>query len=128
MPDYPLDRPDAEWRDSLPRAAYDVLRHSHTEAPFSQTLERSSDGQYHCGACAAALFDSDAQFDSACGWPSFDAGHGVELVADVSHGHARTEVRCASCGSHLGHLFDDGPTTTGQRYCINALALAEVTP
>jgi peptide-methionine (R)-S-oxide reductase len=107
---------------------HDVLRNNGTEPPFSGAYwNEHADGMYHCKSCGAALFKSDAKFDSGTGWPSFDepanAEH-VELIADHTHGMRRTEVRCKACGSHLGHLFDDGPTKTGKRYCINSCALS----
>lgn len=104
-----------------------VLREAGTEPPFSgQHTDRFEDGIYMCKACNAVLFDSNTKFKSHCGWPSFDGAkkNAVTFVTDNSHGMIRTEVRCAHCNSHLGHIFDDGPTdTTGKRFCINSIAL-----
>jgi peptide-methionine (R)-S-oxide reductase len=119
---------DEELKNRLTPEEFDVLLNKGTEAAFSGSYwNEHADGMYHCKACGAALFSSNTKFDSGTGWPSFDepanAEH-VELVADDSHGMHRTEVRCKKCGSHLGHLFDDGPTPTGKRYCINSCALS----
>jgi len=104
-----------------------VLRDKDTEVPFSgKLLHNKETGEYACAACGNKLFESDTKFDSGSGWPSFDQAipGSVKLNTDASHGMTRTEVTCANCGSHLGHLFNDGPTeTTGQRFCINSLAL-----
>ena len=122
-----IDKSEQEWREQLTPAQYEVLRRQATEPPFTGEYVYTKDqGTYKCAACGAALFSSDTKFDSGTGWPSFfepmDEG-GVELKQDRSHGMVRTEVVCATCGGHLGHLFDDGPNPTGQRYCINSCAL-----
>lgn len=115
------------WKGKLTPEQYHVLREKGTELPFSGALLNNKDeGVYRCAACHQPLFSSKTKFDSGSGWPSFwDAvdESKVKLVPDHSHGMERTEVQCANCGGHLGHLFNDGPTPTGQRYCINSLSL-----
>ncbi len=122
-----VEKTNAEWRRELPPERFAVLREAATERPYSGALDRNkATGTYHCGACGAELFDSRAKFESGSGWPSFfEAARpdGVNLVEDHSHGMVRVEATCAACNSHLGHVFDDGPEPTGQRYCINSLAL-----
>ncbi|MBV9349897.1 MAG: peptide-methionine (R)-S-oxide reductase MsrB [Patescibacteria group bacterium] len=117
---------ETELKKRLTPEEYAVLRQGATEAPFSgDLLHADADGTFSCKVCGNKLFESDAKFDSGTGWPSFDKAipGSVTLVTDDSHGISRTEVRCANCGSHLGHVFDDGPTETGKRFCINSVCL-----
>ena len=118
---------DADWKNELPPDRYAVLREAATERPFSGTLYHNvATGTYACGACNAPLFSSSTKFESGSGWPSFFqpiAPDAVKIVEDRAHGMVREEVRCGRCDSHLGHVFDDGPAPTGQRYCMNSLAL-----
>jgi peptide-methionine (R)-S-oxide reductase len=122
------DRDDADWRQTLSADEYYVLREKGTERAFTgQYWDVFDEGTYHCRGCGEALFQSDAKFDAGCGWPSFDRPASDGVVAqqhDFSHGMTRTEVLCQKCGGHLGHVFPDGPTDTGQRYCINSLSIA----
>ncbi|WP_229124016.1 peptide-methionine (R)-S-oxide reductase MsrB [Halapricum desulfuricans] len=118
---------DEEWREMLTEEEYHILRERGTEPKFSgELLDVDDDGVFRCAGCGAALFDADTKFDSGSGWPSFydivEEGN-VETELDTRHGMERTEVRCANCGGHLGHVFDDGPDPTGKRYCINSAAL-----
>ncbi|KQQ05109.1 peptide-methionine (R)-S-oxide reductase MsrB [Rathayibacter sp. VKM Ac-2803] len=125
---YSVNKTDAEWREELDREKYAVLREAATERPWTgELLDEHRSGLYTCAACHAELFKSGTKFDSGCGWPSFYESvnpEAVQLIEDSTLGMVRTEVRCASCGSHLGHVFPDGfGTPTGDRYCMNSLAL-----
>ncbi|WP_106818861.1 peptide-methionine (R)-S-oxide reductase MsrB [Janibacter massiliensis] len=128
--EYPVTLTDAQWRERLSRDEYGVLRQGGTERPFTgEYTDATTEGTYSCRACGADLFTSETKFESHCGWPSFFtplAGDAVEYLEDTSiPGRPRTEVRCATCGSHLGHVFEgEGyPTPTDQRYCINSIAV-----
>lgn len=122
-----VQKTDDEWRRELTPEQYAVLRQQGTEAPFtSDLLHVKEDGTFRCAGCGTELFSSKTKYDSGTGWPSFYEpmeGDNVELRPDTSHGMLRTEVVCAACGGHLGHVFDDGPDPTGKRYCINGCAL-----
>jgi peptide-methionine (R)-S-oxide reductase len=122
-----IEKSEQEWREELTPEQYRVLREKGTEAPFSGEYDHTFEpGTYRCAGCGAELFESDAKYDSGCGWPAFSAPAGEDKVdeeTDTAYGMVRTEVLCASCGGHLGHVFPDGPHPTGLRYCINSAAL-----
>ncbi|HEX4510249.1 MAG TPA: peptide-methionine (R)-S-oxide reductase MsrB [Burkholderiaceae bacterium] len=126
-PRYAVQKTDAQWREQLDPMQYQVARHAATERAFTGKFwDVWADGTYRCAACGQVLFDSAAKFDAGCGWPSYSSAieeGRVERVVDDTHGMHRVEVRCARCGSHLGHVFDDGPDPTGERFCINSAAL-----
>lgn len=121
------NKPDTYWRENLTPEQYHVLRQKGTERPFTGKFYLNHEsGMYTCAACGTPIFSSDTKFDSDCGWPSFDRSVEGNVVFhdDIAFGMRRTEVLCATCGGHLGHVFDDGPReTTGQRFCINSAAL-----
>lgn len=122
-----IRKTDAEWRAQLSPLAYEVTRRAATERPFSHPGFGPGPGTFGCACCGAPLFDTKAKFESGCGWPAFSAPlatSAVEERADASHGMVRTEVRCAACEAHLGHVFNDGPGPDGLRYCINGVAMA----
>jgi methionine-R-sulfoxide reductase len=123
-----IAKTDAEWRKELTREQYHILREKGTERPGTgEYNDHFEKGVYCCAACGTELFTSGQKFDSHCGWPSFDnniaGGDRVKQIRDFSHGMVRTEIVCATCGGHLGHIFDDGPTATGQRYCVNSVSI-----
>lgn len=115
-----------EWKKQLTPEQFCVMRQKGTERPFTgKLLDVKDDGTFICAACGNPIFESNNKFDSHCGWPSFDEAivDSIELIPDVSNGMRRTEVICAKCDGHLGHVFDDGPTGTGKRYCINSVCM-----
>src|SRR3954452_13905838 len=122
-----VNKTDEQWRSELTPEQYEVMRQKGTERPWTSELNDAKEkGTFRCAGCGAEVFTSDTKFDSGTGWPSFfepAASDAVETERDISHGMIRTEVVCANCGGHLGHVFDDGPNPTGQRYCINGCAL-----
>ena len=123
---YPINKSDAEWREELSPEQYRILREKGTERPHTGEYNMHfEDGAYNCAACNAKLFKSDSKFESGCGWPSFDDAieGAIEHKRDKTLGMIRTEILCANCGGHIGHIFDDGPTETGQRYCVNSASI-----
>ena len=123
---YDVEKTDEQWREALTPERYDVLRRAATEAPFTGSLLHvDAEGTFSCGGCGQTLFTQEQKFDSGCGWPSFDACEPGSIVEreDNSLFRRRTEILCSRCGGHLGHVFPDGPTPTGLRYCVNSLAI-----
>ena len=121
-----MKKSDAQWRAELDPMQYEVARHGATERAFSGKFwDHWADGSYHCICCGAKLFDSTTKFDAGCGWPSFSEAvpGAIKEITDTAHGMVRTETVCAQCGAHLGHVFPDGPTDTGLRYCMNSASL-----
>ena len=126
MKNYNIEKSEAEWKAQLGAERYKKKKKKGTEFPHSGEYNlHFEEGIYVCGACGEPLFASDSKFQSSCGWPSFDDAlpGKIEYVKDNSFGMQRTEIVCANCGGHLGHVFDDGPTETGQRYCVNSLSV-----
>jgi peptide-methionine (R)-S-oxide reductase len=127
-PRYPVRKSDSQWREQLDRMQYEVARHAATERAFTgKYWDHFQDGKYLCVGCGTPLFESSTKFDAGCGWPSYWEpvnSEVVERIVDKSHGMVRVEVRCNRCGSHLGHVFPDGPEPTGERFCINSAAIA----
>ncbi len=127
MTEYSVQKSDEEWRQQLTPEQYYVLREKGTERAGTGKYDMHfEDGVYTCAGCGAELFSSDSKFDAHCGWPSFDKGIAEEKIIeklDTSYGMVRTEILCANCGGHLGHVFNDGPTSTGLRYCVNSASL-----
>ncbi len=127
LPKKDLTTSEEEWKEVLSPDEYYVLREKGTERPFTGEYNMHfEEGTYVCKGCGVPLFDSDSKFDSHCGWPSFDEGiakGNIKEKIDKSHGMTRTEIVCANCGGHLGHVFNDGPTDTGLRYCVNSVSI-----
>ena len=126
MSDFSLKKTNEEWREQLTDEQYRVLRKQGTERPHTGKYNlHFENGEYQCAGCNQTLFKSDQKFESHCGWPSFDDSikGTVNRVLDKSHGMIRTEIVCSNCAGHLGHVFNDGPTKTGERYCVNSVSL-----
>ncbi len=125
MGDFPVTKTDQEWKVQLSPERYAVLRQAATEPAFTgELLHMEDDGSFTCAGCGAVLFSSTSKFNSGCGWPSFDRADGPVIEQrDRSFGMVRTEILCGECGGHLGHVFPDGPTDTGLRYCVNSLSI-----
>ena len=126
MSDFKVNKTEEEWREILDDDQYRILRKKGTEMPHTGKYNlHFENGTYHCAACNQKLFKSNSKFDAHCGWPSFDKAikGTVDYVLDKTHGMIRTEIVCSNCGGHLGHVFNDGPTETGTRYCVNSASI-----
>jgi len=126
MSEQKIQKSEEEWKKELTDAQYTILRKKGTERPFTGAYNMHfENGTYHCAGCDTPLFESHTKFDAGCGWPSFDASikGNVTYILDKSHGMIRTEIVCSSCNGHLGHVFNDGPTATGTRYCVNSISI-----
>lgn len=126
MSNYKINKSDKEWKDQLTDQEYSILRDKGTEKPHTGEYNLHFEvGTYKCAGCNQQLFESSSKFDAHCGWPSFDESikETVKYVLDKAHGMIRTEIVCSNCGGHLGHVFNDGPTETGTRYCVNSISL-----
>ncbi|SHI96914.1 peptide-methionine (R)-S-oxide reductase [Mesonia phycicola] len=126
MKKYSIEKSDLEWKEKLTEDQYRILRLKGTEAPHTGKYNlHFENGKYKCAGCGNLLFESEAKFKSNCGWPSFDESveGSIEYIKDTSFGMIRTEILCSNCGGHIGHVFDDGPTETGQRYCVNSASI-----
>ena len=123
---YPIQKTEEQWLAELGRERYNILRQKGTEYPHSGKYNLNyAAGTYCCGGCGTPLFESNSKFDAHCGWPSFDQAipGTVKYILDKTHGMTRTEIVCENCGGHLGHVFNDGPTKTGERFCVNSLSV-----
>ena len=123
---YPIVKSEYEWHNELSNEEFRVLRKKGTELPFTGKYNNHFDkGIYRCRACDTPLYDSESKFESGCGWPSYDKAlpGALEFIKDKSHGMIRTEIVCAKCGGHQGHIFNDGPSPTGERYCVNSVSI-----
>tara|TARA_B100001778_G_scaffold255144_1_gene215213 strand:- start:289 stop:693 length:405 start_codon:yes stop_codon:yes gene_type:complete len=123
---YPIVKSEYEWHNELSNEEFRVLRKKGTELPFTGKYNNHFDkGIYRCRACDTPLYDSESKFESGCGWPSYDKAlpGALEFIKDKSHGMIRTEIVCAKCGGHQGHVFNDGPSSTGERYCVNSVSI-----
>jgi peptide-methionine (R)-S-oxide reductase len=123
---YPIVKSESEWHNELSDEEFRVLRKKGTELPFTGKYNNHFDkGIYRCRACDTPLYDSESKFESGCGWPSYDKAlpGALEFIKDNSHGMIRTEIVCAKCGGHQGHVFNDGPSNTGERYCVNSVSI-----
>ncbi|WP_304139157.1 peptide-methionine (R)-S-oxide reductase MsrB [Mesonia mobilis] len=126
MKKYSVEKSEQEWKEQLSEEQYRILRQKGTEAPHTGKYNlHFEEGKYKCAGCGNILFESEAKFNSNCGWPSFDQSveGSIEYIKDTSFGMIRTEILCSNCGGHVGHVFDDGPTETGQRYCVNSASI-----